>query len=426
MNYTEIFDDVVEIMKHDSATCKDIPGGDPAPFRERITADMTDDAFAELVGDYLLTFQLTGHLSFHNLPEGKLKRIPPVTVQRYDGALYVTRAAEDSDFSPGDRIVAMDGMTIDDAAKKYEPVFVGELPERQGMSWRFLLLRAQTVTVIKKGETVTTEMPFLPSTTGLPKREFAVRSLSPDTLLMTLPGFDRLHCVEDLIKPNRRALWRCRYLVIDARGNVGGNSGEYHCLYPYCFPKGKRSYPVYASFACEINYTEQNCDLKREILKDYGLKENSLREYSEKRGQGFVTEGDSKKGNRVIRGRTRPKKVLILTDEICGSSGDGFVAEMKCSPKVTVIGRATAGINDYTDICIKKYGDFSFMYPMKRSLLLDRGEGQARKGVPVDIHIPWTPEHLERDVELETALRLIEEDRKTKSRFKVRGKERCI
>ena len=42
MTYTEIFDDAVQIMKHDSATCKDIPSGDPAPFRERITADMTN------------------------------------------------------------------------------------------------------------------------------------------------------------------------------------------------------------------------------------------------------------------------------------------------------------------------------------------------------------------------------------------------
>ena len=35
--------------------------------------------------------------------------------------------------------------------------------------------------------------------------------------------------------------------------------------------------------------------------------------------------------------------------------------------------------------------------------------------VPVDIHIPWNPSHPVRDVDLETALRLIDEDRKIKT-----------
>lgn len=108
--------------------------------------------------------------------------------------------------------------------------------------------------------------------------------------------------------------------------------------------------------------------------------------------------------------------MLILTDENCGSSGDSFVEEMRYSSKVTVIGRPTAGINDYTDVCYQNYGDFRFEYPTKRSLRIDQGKGQMHTGVPVDIHIPWTPEHLERDVELETALQLIDEDRAAKSR----------
>lgn len=45
MTYREIFDDVVDIMKHDSATCIDIEGADPAPFREEIREDMTDKEF---------------------------------------------------------------------------------------------------------------------------------------------------------------------------------------------------------------------------------------------------------------------------------------------------------------------------------------------------------------------------------------------
>ena len=416
MTYTEIFDDVVEIMKHDSATCKDIPGGDPAPFRERITADMTDEPFAALVSDYLLTFQLTGHLYFFRESTETSNAYPPVSVQRYENALYVTGAAADAELRHGDRILAIDGVSIDETAERKAPFFSGEAPERQGRSWELLLLRAETVTVLPKGGKTPETLPFHPSSTGgIHNGALAVRPLSDDTLLMTLPHFLKRHCVEDLIKQYRSAFRNCRYLVIDVRGNGGGNSMEYKCLFSYCFPKGKHSYSIYARSDDEINYTERNCDLKQKLLIEYGLNKRYTQRFVKNRGRGFVAEVSDNGGNVSIKGRALPEKVLILTDENCGSAGDSFVEELSCSPKVTVLGRPTAGINDYTDVCYQAYGEFRFMYPMKRSLLIDQGKGQAHKGVPVDIHIPWTPEHLERDVELDTALRLIEEDRKSKN-----------
>ncbi len=134
----------------------------------------------------------------------------------------------------------------------------------------------------------------------LPGTEFAVKPLSGDTLQITLPHFLKPDCVKNLIKIHRRALRRCRYLVIDVRGNGGGNSGEYNCIKRYCFPKGRSRYP---SDADETNYTKRNCDLKVDLLQEMGWPEKTGR-YKENRGKGFVAET----GGLSHRKRPRPSE----------------------------------------------------------------------------------------------------------------------
>ncbi|MGT2682470.1 hypothetical protein [Streptococcus porci] len=48
--------------------------------------------------------------------------------------------------------------------------------------------------------------------------------------------------------------------------------------------------------------------------------------------------------------------------------------------------------------------DFTFLFPTSRLLAIDEGERQADKGIEPDVFITWTPEHFERNVDLETAL----------------------
>ncbi|MEN8702209.1 S41 family peptidase [Bacillus infantis] len=90
---------------------------------------------------------------------------------------------------------------------------------------------------------------------------------------------------------------------------------------------------------------------------------------------------------------------------MCGSSGDSFVELCKKSSKVRVIGRPTKGLNDYANLISKKWDNgFEFMYPTSRLSRIDRGMGMTGKGIEPDLYVPWTPEHLERDADLEKAL----------------------
>lgn len=48
----------------------------------------------------------------------------------------------------------------------------------------------------------------------------------------------------------------------------------------------------------------------------------------------------------TIEGQENPINVYVLSDVTCVSSGDTFVDNVKKSPKVIVVGRATRGIMD--------------------------------------------------------------------------------
>lgn len=47
------------------------------------------------------------------------------------------------------------------------------------------------------------------------------------------------------------------------------------------------------------------------------------------------------------------------------------------------------------------------MYPTSRLSRIDKDEGMTGVGITPHVHIPWTPEHLEEDVDMKKALELL-------------------
>lgn len=98
-----------------------------------------------------------------------------------------------------------------------------------------------------------------------------------------------------------------------------------------------------------------------------------------------------------------------MTDVYCGSAGDSFIENCKMSSKVTVIGRPTAGLNDYANLAIQRWDEgFELWYPTSRLSRIDSGRGMTGVGVEPHIYIPWSPQHLKEDVDLAAALRLVD------------------
>lgn len=175
----------------------------------------------------------------------------------------------------------------------------------------------------------------------------------------------------------------------------------------------------------QLNHTVRNYHLR---MKDFEKENyNSLDELSKlftdmfiqdlkkNYNKGFVTFDTSglplELQTLKIHGRKMPSKVLLLTDVTCASSGDSFVEVAKKSSKVKVIGRPTAGVNDYSNLAVMEWADtFALYYPTSRLSIIDKGEGMSGVGIQPHLHIPWTPEHIQEDVDLKVALQLLNQE----------------
>lgn len=64
--------------------------------------------------------------------------------------------------------------------------------------------------------------------------------------------------------------------------------------------------------------------------------------------------------------------------------------------------------NDYSNLAIRKWNDkYELWYPTSKLKRVDEGKGMSGIGIEPDVYIPWRPEHLQRDVDLEKAFELI-------------------
>lgn len=420
MTKTQIFDDIISIIINDASFCKDVCAADAGAYRAFITDDMDDDAFLYTVQSYLAGFQVIGHLSFRNTERGRL----PFTVKRYHDELYVVSTAKNSPLNIGDRIVAVDDIPVKEYGLRHENMLCGESEERQGFCWYTLLSYAKTVLVNRNG--CLSAIPIKLDGIWETDNPYYCKQLHDNIAYIRLADFADDTAIANLYKENDTLLRNCEYLIIDVRKNEGGNDSAYAPLFEFCMaegetvaslPKGKYDSDI------EINYSERNCNhrleqFERVLEQDIPADTRSMltqfvTELKANRGKGFMRLGSDADDDSApdYHGTACPRKVYVITDEECASSGDAFVRDISKCSKVTVVGRPTMGILDYSNCTGEFYDDYVLVYPTSRSLYLDQGIHMRHAGVPVDIHIPWTPKHCTRDVDLETVLDLIEKNK---------------
>lgn len=416
MKKVDIFDQVVDMVREDSATKKDYLGADPAPYRDQITEDMSDRDFVHLVQRYLTSFNCLHHLSFRNRDE---QAVYGFKVRYHEGGLYVTKAVAKTGLLVGDKVTHLDGLAIDAFASLHPDYFVSKTPERQGHEWLAYLAAADKVTVERSGQVLEARIGQV-SREDLPEPiPFVFEQLTPDTVYLKMENFSDNEGIADLYEKASSAMAQSKNLIIDVRVNHGGSDGLYYPLLPYLLGDGQSLAEVVADSddGMEILYTERNVDLRLAMFEE-DLADSALvpeeRDFIEafradllaKRGQGFVRyeESETSGESQILGLSTAPERVVVLADVTCGSSGDNFVWLTSLLDKVTVMGRPTMGILDYANCCNADFDQFRLVFPTSRYLGIDAGRGLTDKGILPDVQIPWTPEHLERDVDLDMAL----------------------
>lgn len=401
---TEIFRDVVGVMTKDYAGYFEKKHLNH-PENYVITDDMDDIEFLQTIQSYLLDFR-DGHLSFNM--KNKKTAFKGFRVRRYENALYVTELHGEQRLQIGDKIVALDGVSIEQFEKVHSKILKDQVPERQ--YWNVALSNVNSIKVHKDNQLVEYDLEEYDSPSYTP--EYSFRQLDSQTVYIKITDFMQSEPIQNLVADNEQALNEAQNLIIDVRMNYGGSDLFYFPLLDYIF---ERKIPVTEFFQQDevmyTNYTENNCNLRIAVLNEFLAQpldaetkaqiEEEIRAYSLNKGKGLLIVEEE--WDYVINGRPVPANVYILSDTMCGSSGDTFVKHTKKSPKVTVVGRATMGIIDYCNVATKDYGDYKFGYSVSK---MNDKYHCNETGVLPDIHIPWTPKHLEEDVDLNYVLNL--------------------
>lgn len=409
--YFEIFQDIVDLMHRDYAGCNDKADWDQPVFNQFNEID--DATFVHLVQSYLLDFKDL-HIGFTDLQQKK--RDVGFTVRRFEDDLYVTSSPNDVRFQTGDKIVALDGSGISEIAKKYEKELRTTIHERQ--KWEPVLLDFKVAEIeSKRGDKYSLE---LRTYEPIPyKPEYKMEELQKDILYMKVTDFMNHDAIHQLIRDHKESLSTYPFFIIDVRLNRGGSDLAYFELLPYLFEGEKIDIGELLNETILTNCTERNVRLRIQMLEgaltsieDEGTRRQvymMIKELRNHRGEGFVELNLSElEEDLVFDTKPGPRKVIILSDVYCGSSGDSFVETCKHSSKVTVVGRPTLGMNDYANVAFEVWNNrFQLMYPTTKSSRVDEGQGMSDKGIQPDIYVPWTPSHLQQDVDLNRAIQEI-------------------
>ncbi len=423
MNYLEIFDEIVSIVHTDYSGCIDKRGWDnPELSRKKIMelekeGKLDSYIFKEIVDDYLLDFK-DGHM-FFNLVSNDAQKIYDngFECRRYGDKLYITHVGMETKLKKGMAIIELDGVLINELGEKYRRMVQirGSHPERE--RWEPVILKCSKCKVEDKVGNIF-EMPLRKYEREKYIPEYSLKKLDSGILLMILTDFNDDDAINKLIEDNKDLLETSKNLVIDVRHNRGGSDSAFFKLLEYIFT-GDVDLNKLDEGAMQINMTERNYKLRVDSFKEQLNLINDpftknflnvfIREMDKHRNEGLV-EVDLSDAipELLIKGRKNPENIVVLGDVYCGSSGDAFVENVKKSDKVTIMGRGTAGITDYSNLAIQEWDNtFQLLYPTSRNSAIDEGKGLTGVGVVPEIYIPWTPEHIERDIDMERAVEFL-------------------
>jgi hypothetical protein len=420
-----IFKEIVEIMHHDYAGCNDKKGWDhPNIYFEKMKDlrdrnGLTREHFIDIVRDYLLDFN-DHHIHFvDNSAEKKKPMDRGFRVRRYKDCLYVTEARKEKEVKTGTAFISIGGKTIPELKEKHSRIFKENHPEREEWTPIFSLYDFGE---IQDDQGNIRKITFSTYEKSIYKPTYAIEKVNEETLLFTLTDFANPDAILRLIRENQVLLETTDQWIIDVRVNYGGSDSSYYPLMPYLMPEEGVELADKEDTML-FNCTDLNSDLflAESLLQLESIQGEEaqqflkvfIREWQRNKGKGFVEFNfEEIVPDTFVKGSKNPKSVAVLSDYMCGSSGDSFVELCKKSSKTLIIGRPTKGLNDYANLISKKWDEgFELMYPTSRLSRIDKGLGMTGKGIEPDVYVPWTPEHLSRDIDAEKALEWLASER---------------
>ena len=179
------------------------------------------------------------------------------------------------------------------------------------------------------------------------------KSLNKDFVYLRLGKFNQndVDKLDSLIKANRAIISNTKNLILDVRGNPGGNSSSSQEMIRLIYTN-PIIYPAW-KYRSSVELINAKSALLTKLLKDGSSKrvefeQKRLKNLRANPGQ-LVTGGDSivRTADSVNR---YPERVALLVDKGSASSAEFFSFESKQCKKVTLFGENTAGVMDYGEV----------------------------------------------------------------------------
>jgi len=178
-----------------------------------------------------------------------------------------------------------------------------------------------------------------------------VVKLNDETTLLTIPSFliDKKD-FDKVLMSNYLLITDSRYLLIDIRGNTGGNGIYFDLLRLYASKPVKSEIGLAISSPDNIAYFDRFSSRKKNnpyapVVEDM------------KKSPGKIVVGPRYTEKELEPLNSKIERVAILTDEDIMSAAEAFILQSKqISDKVITIGKNTKGVIDYQSINMVKLG----------------------------------------------------------------------
>jgi hypothetical protein len=170
----------------------------------------------------------------------------------------------------------------------------------------------------------------------------AVQKLDDENVLMSIPSFSVDYQVwKDVVNEHQETLRNARNLIIDIRGNRGGNAIYFSIfdLFSDQERKGGQGH-VLASEDNKAYFSRYGNKIYKAVVTDI------------EQHMGEIVDGPDYPDNFIKRNkRSKVEQVAILTDHACMSAAESFILHAKASSSlVRTFGSPTAGVIDYTSV----------------------------------------------------------------------------
>lgn len=214
-----------------------------------------------------------------------------------------------------------------------------------------------------------------------------IKKVDNNTLLITIPSFlINISDFNNLLLANEKEIVNTKNLIIDIRGNTGGN-GIYFDLISTYYDK-----PVMHEKGYSVSSDDNIAYFEKFITKQKNDPYIAMVDTMKAKKNNTLVTGPDFGTLKLEPTKTNIKKVIILTDRGCMSASETFVLYSKAaSSRVITMGDNTGGVVDYNNInliplpCSKQGIYFGYpTYSLNKQVVKN---GYNFSGIPPDIKI---------------------------------------